>query len=178
MPPDAPPCPAIDLQLFRQVMGRFATGVTVVSFLHAGQPTGMTVSAFLSASLEPPLVLVSAGRRSRFVADVGLGQRFGINILGEAQRALGPYFANHPRPDAAIRFIDHAGTPLLEGCLAHVVVRVTDIHPAGDHLLYIAAVEHLARGAAAALPLVFFAGRYRQLRAHADNPSPLKPPKG
>lgn len=170
MPPDGPHSPAIDLQLFRQVMGRFATGVTVVSFVHAGQPTGMTVSAFLSASLEPPLVLVSAGKRSRFVADIGLGQCFGINILSDTQHALGPHFANRPQPDAQIHFTDRAGTPLLDGCLAHVIARVTDIHPAGDHLLYIAGVEHLSRGAADALPLLFFAGRYRQLQPHDPTP--------
>lgn len=168
MSPDASPAHSIDPELFRRVMGRFATGVTVVSFLRNGVPAGMTVNAFLSVSLQPPLVLVSVRKTSRFVEHVHLGDRCGINILSEQQRHLGPHFASQPEQEVEARFSDHAGTPLLDGSLAQIIARVVDIHPAGDHLLYIAAIEHLAHGPEAQ-PLIFFSGRYKQIHAHAPS---------
>lgn len=156
---------SIDPLLFRRVMGRFATGVTVVSFLRAGKPAGMTVNSFLSVSLDPPLVLVSVRKSSRFVEHVRVGSRCGINILSEQQRKLGPHFANGPERDTNVQFEDHAGTPLLAGSLAQIVARVVDIHPAGDHLLFIAEIEHLTHGPEAQ-PLIFFSGRYKQIHAH------------
>ena len=165
MPPNATQAQTIDADLFRRVMGRFATGVTVVSFLRDGRPAGMTVNAFLSVSLEPPLVLVSVRKASRFVRHVRSGDRCGINILSEQQRHLGPHFANRPEQEVDARFSDHAGTPLLDGSLAQIVARVVDIHPAGDHLLFIAEIEYLAHGPEAQ-PLIFFSGRYKQIHAH------------
>jgi flavin reductase (DIM6/NTAB) family NADH-FMN oxidoreductase RutF len=156
---------AIDPQLFRRVMGRFATGVTVVTFTRGGEPAGMTVNSFLSVSMDPPLILISVRKESSFVDDVRVGSRCGINILSEQQRKLGPHFANQPGPNADARFHDHAGTPLLDGSLAHIVARVVDIHPAGDHLLFIAEIEYLAHGPEAQ-PLIFFSGRYKQIHAH------------
>ena len=161
----ANPVRSIDPQLFRRVMGRFATGVTVVSFTRAGQPAGMTVNSFLSVSMEPPLILISVRKTSSFVEHVGVGSRCGINILSEQQRKLGPHFANRQEPDDNVRFHDHAGTPLLDDSLAHIVARVVDIHPAGDHLLFIAEIEHLTHGPEAQ-PLIFFSGRYKQIHAH------------
>lgn len=169
MSPDASPAQRIDPDLFRRVLGRFATGVTVVSFLRGGAPAGMTVNAFLSVSLDPPLVLVSVRKASRFVEHVKLGDRCGINILSEAQRHLGPHFASQPEEEVQAHFTDHAGTPLLDGSLAQIVARVVDIHPAGDHLLFIAAIEHLAHGPEAQ-PLIYFSGRYKQIHAHAPLP--------
>lgn len=156
---------SIDPQLFRRVMGRFATGVTVVSFMLTNRPVGMTVNSFLSVSMEPPLILISVRKASSFVEHVRVGSRFGINILSEQQRKLGPHFANQPEPGANARFHDHAGTPLLDDSLAHIVARVVDIHPAGDHLLFIAEIEHLEHGPEAQ-PLIFFSGRYKQIHAH------------
>jgi flavin reductase (DIM6/NTAB) family NADH-FMN oxidoreductase RutF len=156
---------SIDPVLFRRVMGRFATGVTVVSFMRTGQPAGMTVNSFLSVSMEPPLILISVRKASSFVEHVHVGSRCGINILSEQQRKLGPHFANRPEADADVRFHDHGGTPLLDGSLAEIVARVVDIHPAGDHLLFIAEIEYLAHGPEAQ-PLIFFSGRYKQIHAH------------
>ena len=146
-------------------MGRFATGVTVVSFLRGGQAAGMTVNSFMSVSLDPPLVLVSVRRASAFVRHMRVGGRCGINILSEQQRKLGPHFASRPQKEVEARFEDHEGTPLLVDSLAQMVARVVDIHPAGDHLLFIAEIEHLAHGPEAQ-PLIFFSGRYKQIHAH------------
>jgi flavin reductase (DIM6/NTAB) family NADH-FMN oxidoreductase RutF len=157
--------PAFDSRLFRDVMGRFATGVTVVSFLRDGAPAGMTVNAFMSVSLAPPLVLVSVRRESSFNDHVRVGSRYGVNILAEDQQGSCNEFAAPSPPDRPIEFSMHEGTPLLGNSLAHVVARVVDIHPAGDHLLYLAEVESLVLGEEAK-PLIFFTGRYKQIDAH------------
>ena len=164
LPAAAEPAAAIDPLLFRRAMGRFATGVTVVSYLREGEPAGMTVNGFLSVSLQPPLVLVSIRETSRFAGDVVLGDRLGINVLCEQQRRLGPHFANQRDPGAEVRFVDHAGVPVLDGSLAQIVARVVEVHPAGDHLLYFAEVEWLGLGDDTH-PLIFFARRYKQIEA-------------
>jgi len=155
----------IDSRAFRNVMGRFATGVTVVSFLREGEPAGMTVNAFLSVSMDPPLVLISVRREGGFNAHVEVGSRYGVNVLSEAQEHLSQHFSSRPVAAATVPFVDYDGTPLLEGSLAHVIARVVDIHAAGDHLLYIGYVEHLWHGAEAK-PLIFFTGRYKKIVAH------------
>jgi flavin reductase (DIM6/NTAB) family NADH-FMN oxidoreductase RutF len=157
--------PTFDPRLFRDVMGRFATGVAVVSFLRDGVPSGMTVNAFMSVSLSPPLVTVSVRRASSFNDHVALGAHYGVNILTEEQQHLGGHFAGQAARDPAVTFSMDHGTPLLEHSLAHIVARVVDIHPAGDHLLYIGEVERLFVGAEAK-PLIFFTGRYKQIAAH------------
>ena len=146
-------------------MGRFATGVAVVSFLRDGVPSGMTVNAFMSVSLSPPLVTVSVRRASSFNDHVALGAHYGVNILTDEQQHLGGHFAGQAARDASVTFSMDHGTPLLENSLAHIVARVVDIHPAGDHLLYIGEVERLIVGAEAK-PLIFFTGRYKQIAAH------------
>ena len=159
------PASTFDAAMFRGVMGRFATGVTVVSFMREGEPAGMTVNAFLSVSLDPPLILISVRRTSNFVQHVHVGDRYGVNVLAEAQEHLAPYFARRPDGATKVAFRDHFGTPLIDASLAQIVARVVDIHPAGDHLLYIAAIEHLWHGPEAK-PLIFFSGKYKQIHAH------------
>lgn len=156
---------AADPQLFRRVMGRFATGVTVVSFLRDGKPAGMTVNTLLSVSLNPPLILISVRKTSSFVDNVRVGGRYGISILSEQQHQLGPHFSSHASQSTNIQFEQHAGFPLIAGSLAQIVARVVDIHPAGDHLLFIAEIEHLSHGPEAQ-PLIFYSGRYKQVHAH------------
>jgi len=154
-----------DPRLFREVMGRFATGVTVVSYMRAGAPAGMTVNAFMSVSLEPPLVLVSVRGESSFNDHVRVGSRYAINILTEDQQHIGGQFASQGTRDHSIAFSVLDGTPLLGNSLAHVVARVVDVRAAGDHFLYLAEVENLLLGAEAK-PLIFFTGRYKQIDAH------------
>jgi flavin reductase (DIM6/NTAB) family NADH-FMN oxidoreductase RutF len=157
-----------DPRLFRDVMGRFATGVTVVSFMRDGAPAGMTVNAFMSVSLAPPLVLVSVRSESTFNDHVRVGSRYGVNILTEDQQHLGGQFAGQGAGGHKVEFSMLDGTPLLENSLAHVVARVVSIHAAGDHFLHLAEVEKLVRGDEAK-PLIFFTGRYKQIDAHEPN---------
>jgi flavin reductase (DIM6/NTAB) family NADH-FMN oxidoreductase RutF len=154
-----------DSKSFRSIMGRFATGVTVITYTCDGQPAGMTANGFLSVSMKPPLVLVSVRCESRFTKHVQIGSCYGVNLLAERQQYLSGHFAG--RPDEAVQpaFWQHESLPLLEDCLGYIVATVVDAHPAGDHILYIGEINHLALGADAA-PLIYFGGRYKRLQAH------------
>ncbi|TMD24435.1 MAG: flavin reductase family protein [Chloroflexi bacterium] len=129
----------IDARLFRSTMGRFATGVTVVTVSHDdGYPHAITVNAFLSVSLDPPLVLVSINNRSRMNTHLHLGKRYGINVLAASQEEHSRHFGGRPVEGLEVNWLPRLDTdaPLLDGCVAHIVARVVDIHPAGDHTLY------------------------------------------
>ena len=163
--PNATTAAAVDPRVFRNVMGRFSTGVAVVTFLRDGQPAGITVNSFLSVSVEPALILVSLRRESSVTAHLHVGDCYGVNFLSEAQQELSSHFAGKPVEDLRLSFTEQRGTPLIPGSLAHIVARVVDVHPAGDHLLYIAAIEHLWQGPEAR-PLIFYSGKYKQIHAH------------
>jgi flavin reductase (DIM6/NTAB) family NADH-FMN oxidoreductase RutF len=155
-----------DPKLFRDVMGHFATGVTVVSYLCEGEARGMTANAFMSVSLEPPLAVISVRRAARFASVVSAGDRFGVNFLLERQQALSNHFGGRPCADLASPFEERDGTPLIRDSLAQLVLRTVDVHEAGDHLLYIGQVEHMALGQERQ-PLVFYSGAYKQVNIHA-----------
>jgi flavin reductase (DIM6/NTAB) family NADH-FMN oxidoreductase RutF len=155
----------MEATLFRAVMGRFATGVTVISFLAEGRPTGMTANAFMSVSMSPPLVLTSIRTESRVNQFIGQGIRFGINVLAENQLNLCTHFAGKASLGAEVPFIFQNGIPLLAGSLAHLAVRAINVHAAGDHLLYVSEVEYVRLGEQRK-PLVFFSGGFRQVQAH------------
>lgn len=158
----------MDAKLLRSVMGQFATGVTVVTFVADGEPAGMTANAFMSVSLDPPLILVSIRNASSFNQFVGEGVRYGINFLAEDQRWLSGHFGGRPEEGANLPFTYHEDTPLLDGSLVHLVARTVDVHPAGDHLLYIGEIEHVHIGSQRK-PLLFFSGRYHQMHARAPS---------
>jgi flavin reductase (DIM6/NTAB) family NADH-FMN oxidoreductase RutF len=150
-------------------LGRFASGVTVVTARYEEQTHGMTANAFVSVSLDPPLVLVSLDNRSymhRILPRVG---RYGVSVLAENQEVLSHHFAGHTVEGLQIRFTIRNGIPLLEGAVAYFVVRVIDAHPAGDHSLYISWVEHFE--SRDEKPLLFYAGRYQQLGAEKLKPT-------
>ena len=157
----------IDARLFRSTMGRFATGVTVVTAFHDdGHPHAMTVNAFLSVSLDPPLVLVSLNNRSRMNTHLHLGGRYGINVLAASQEEHSRHFGGRSVEGLEVNWLPHLDpdVPLLDGCVAHIVARVVDIHPAGDHTLYIGQVEYLRYWERR--PLLFFSGKYKKVEAH------------
>ena len=155
----------VDPKLLRQSMGLFATGVTVVTFTADGQPAGMTANAFMSVSLEPPLVLVSVRSSSRFNQWIREGVRYGINFLAEDQRVLSGHFGGRPVEGIDLPFCEQHGTPLLQGSLVHIVSRTVDVHPAGDHYLYVGEVEYVRFGEQRR-PLIFYSGKYQQVHTH------------
>lgn len=148
---------------FRNSLARFATGVTVVTALENGKTHGMTANAFMSVSLDPPLVLVSLDNRSQMHRVLPMAGRYGISVLAEDQRTVSDHFAGRAAADARIQFTNRAGAVLLDGAVAYFAVKVVDVHPAGDHTLYVGSVEYFEFRDDK--PLLFYAGKYRQLLA-------------
>jgi flavin reductase (DIM6/NTAB) family NADH-FMN oxidoreductase RutF len=160
--PDEPRSEPIDQDEFRRALGRFASGITVVTTYHEGHAHGMTANGFMSVSLDPPLVVVSLANTCRLHSLLPSSGRYGVSVLSESQEPLSRHFAAQgTRMTDEIQFAWHDEIPLLEGALTHLVCKVVDSHPAGDHTLYVGRVEHLeyANGA----PLVFYTGEYGRL---------------
>ncbi len=149
----------------RQAMGRFATGVTVVTTIDRDTIHGMTANAFLSVSLRPPLVLVSLGR-CRMSEMLPRTRRYGVSVLSHDQAHFAAHFAAQRASPVEPTFEWHDGLPLLGGALAHLACRVVDVHAAGDHVLWIGEVEHLHHRDGE--PLLFYTGRFGSLRALPD----------
>src|SRR5579871_2354289 len=152
---------SLDSRQFRNALGRFASGVAVVTTQHEGRPHGMTANAFVSVSLNPPLVLVSLGNLSSMHRILPGGGRYGISVLAEDQEKLSNHFAGRTVEDLHIRFITRHGIPLLDGAVAYFVVQIVEIHPAGDHSLFIGRVENFE--SRDDKPLLFYAGQYQRL---------------
>ncbi len=146
---------------FRRALGRFASGVTVITTVHEGSTYGMTANAFISVSLDPPLVLVSVDNRSNMHKILPRSKRYGVSILSDKQEYFSKHFAGRRKEGIEIPFVWRNEVPLLDGALAHLVCQVVDEHPAGDHTLYIGQVEYLAYEDGA--PLLFYTGTYRCL---------------
>jgi flavin reductase (DIM6/NTAB) family NADH-FMN oxidoreductase RutF len=159
----------IDPRDFRNTLGRFATGVTVITTEKDGQIYGMTANALTSVSLNPPLVLVAIDHRTNMHKLLSQTKCYGVSILSEDQEELSSHFARRPVEGLKISFVEKHGMPLLEGAVAQLVARVVEIHPAGDHSLYIGQVEHLEW--TDERPLLFFAGQYHHLKVEKPKPS-------
>jgi len=152
---------AIDSQLFKRVLGAFASGVTVVTTLDpGGRPLGMTVSAFSSVSLDPPLVLVCIDLTAECHPVLLAAGRFAVNILGQDQREVSRRFATKglDRFDGVPSRPGATGMPLLDGALGVLECRTVAAHPAGDHTIFVGEVEAAAAGAEP--PLLYCSGRY------------------
>lgn len=151
----------VDSLQFRRALGRFASGITVITAAHEGTVHGMTANAFVSVSLDPPLVLISVDNRSQMHQKLSQSGQYGVSILAEGQEAFSQHFAGRAQEGLEIPFVWREGVPLLEGALAHLVCRVVNVHPEGDHTLYIGQVEHLNHKDG--VPLIFYSGRYAGL---------------
>jgi flavin reductase (DIM6/NTAB) family NADH-FMN oxidoreductase RutF len=154
----------------RRTLGMFATGVTVVTTLKGEQVHGMTANAFMSVSLEPPLVLVSLDRRTRMCGLLHVGGRYGVSVLCETQSALSDRFAgraNDGLPEPRFELVRE--TPLVDGALAHFVACVEHSYWGGDHSLFLGRVQYARQHSGA--PLLFHGGRYVRTAA-GSGPAP------
>ena len=149
---------------FRNVMGRFVTGVTVVTVRDSTGPHGVTVNSFTSLSLEPPMILVCL-RPGRSASALRRSGHFGVSILGADQEQLGRFFARADRPSGADAFdqVPHragcGGVPLIEGAAAQLECLVRQRIRAGDHLMYVGEVVGLQVDGAVD-SLAFHRGRF------------------
>jgi flavin reductase (DIM6/NTAB) family NADH-FMN oxidoreductase RutF len=155
----------LDPDSYRSVLGRFASGITVVTTRDAaGRDVGMTASAFCSVSLAPPLIQVCIDRQASMFDALMQAERFGVNILAAEQEALSRRFAS---VDSSHRFDGigyqrgESGVVLLDDALAHLECVAGARHEAGDHTIFIGEVERAT--ARDARPLLYYRGGYAQL---------------
>ncbi|MEH6953804.1 flavin reductase family protein [Neobacillus drentensis] len=149
-----------DLQ-FRSAMGKFATGVTVITTEVEGEIHGMTANAFMSVSLDPKLVVISIGEKAKILNKIKESKIFTVNILAADQEELSMIFAGQLKEHKEVTFERLDGKPVLSGAVAQIACEVSAEHVEGDHTLFIGKVTdiHLED----AEPLVFYNGKYRSL---------------
>ena len=153
---------SFDAARFRQVLGHFCTGVTVVTGIHEGEPVGFTAQSFTSVSLDPPLVLVCPAKSSASWPRIAASGAFCVTILRQDQEAVCRAFA--ARGADKFRGIGWTpapgtGSPLLSGALAWVDCRIEAEHDGGDHVIAVGRVVDMGV-AAEARPLLFYRGGF------------------
>lgn len=156
--------------LFRQTMGCFATGVTLVTVRDGDELRCITANSFTSVSLDPPLVLVCLDNRTTTRQLIEQAKGFGVNILSQEQQAVSDRFAGkwdmkdgHPLDDLDWEPAPVSGAPLLAGAIGHVDCTLAQAVEAGDHTIFIGRVNRVDCSNADAEPLMFYRGRYSQL---------------
>jgi len=155
---------SVDPDAYRAVLGRFASGVTVVTARdEKGQDHGMTVTAFSSVSLSPPLIMVCIGHDASLRPVIDHCKHFAASILSASQETLSRRFAAVGNRFEGIGFVrgELGGDALLDGALAFLECRVVARHPAGDHTIIVGEVENA--GNRDDRPLLYYRGGYAQL---------------
>ena len=153
----------IDPPTMRRTLGRFTTGVTVVTTAQGGDVHAMTANAFTSVSLQPPLVLVSVDHRTKMHRLLPDTRRYGVSVLGSHQERVAWHFAGRPLHDATDLFAWAGDVPFVRGAIAQVGCSLHAAHAAGDHTLYLGLVEHL--NSEPGEPLLFHGGAFGRLSA-------------
>lgn len=154
-----------DARSFREAIGRFPTGVCVVTTFGPDGPAGLTTNAVSSLSLDPLLLLVCFDKGSRTLSAVRWSERFGVNVLAADQGGIARVFASKAVPEekfAAVTHIEEHGVPVLDGAAAWIACSLRELVTGGDHTIGIGEVlgTHVAP---AREPLVFADGGYRSL---------------
>jgi 3-hydroxy-9,10-secoandrosta-1,3,5(10)-triene-9,17-dione monooxygenase reductase component len=154
----------VDSDAFRHALGRFASGVTVVTTAHEGQLAGLTVSAFSSVSLNPPLVLVCIDKRSSSIDLITRSRVFNVNILASEQEDTSNHFASRIADKFATAQYRTGtlGAPVLVNTLAYLECQLVESVDAGDHIVLIGQVE-ASEVDETKEPLLYYHGKYRSL---------------
>ncbi len=159
----------IDQEGLKEALRGWASGVTVVTSRTGDQMHGMTVSAFSSVSIDPPLVLVCANRASITHRIIEAGGVFAVNILAAHQRDVSVLFASAEDEDSRLKRVrwteGETGAPLIDEARAALECRVASAHREGSHTIYVGQVE--AVHVTDAKPLLYYGGSYRAL--HCDD---------
>lgn len=153
----------IDTNLFRKAMGRFATGITVVSIKDSetGEERGVTVNAFMSLSLDPLLITISLRNEATMNEILMKNDQFGISVLAEEQQDYSMIFSNQKKTKEPIQFDYIDKTPVIPDAIVQLVCEKESEVVAGDHTIYIARVKQLKTREGR--PLIYFGGNYRSL---------------
>ena len=159
---------SFDPRQFRDALGRFATGVCIVTTKGLdGRPYGVTVNSFSSVSLDPPLILFSLDRGSTSFNAFMEGRHFAVNVLNRAQMSLSRTFAvtSGDKWNGVSFETWETGAPVLPGSLATLECDKAAVHDAGDHVILIGRVRRL-HAMPDGEPLLYYRGQYRDLAAH------------
>jgi flavin reductase (DIM6/NTAB) family NADH-FMN oxidoreductase RutF len=133
----------MDDRQFRNAMGKFATGVTVVLTEVAGDVHGMTANAFMSVSLNPKLVVISIAEKAQMLEKIKQSKSFSVNILASDQQELSMIFAGQTKKQQEIVFDRLEGIPVLPGTVAQITCEVSAEHVEGDHTLFIGRIINI-----------------------------------
>jgi flavin reductase (DIM6/NTAB) family NADH-FMN oxidoreductase RutF len=164
---DETPAPDVDATTFRRVMGRFPTGVAVITADDRGAPRGMTANAFMSASLHPPMCVISVAKLARMHAVIARTAHFGVNMLAEDQEDVSVHFAGGAELARTVAFDLRGPAPLIADAHARIAAGIVARHDCGDHTLVVGHI--LAMEADDRLPLVYHASRYARLAPHISH---------
>jgi flavin reductase (DIM6/NTAB) family NADH-FMN oxidoreductase RutF len=148
-------------------MGRFATGVTIITTEIEGAVRGMTANAFMSGSLSPPLCIISVAKKARMHDALRVSRHFGVSILAHGQEKISQHFAGQGASDPDILF-DHAmdGIPVLANVSAAIASRVAAEHDCGDHTIFIGHIVGMRDDGRT--PLLYYSGRYGTLQPKSE----------
>lgn len=150
---------------FRALMGRLATGVTVVACGEddSGAPCAMTANSVTSVSLDPPLLLVCVRNQSRWLPRLKACGSFSVNVLRADQQDISQHFAGQPSHAPELDWQRLEGIPVIGGAAASFACAVTAMHSAGDHTIVIGQVLAMQDSPAATEALIYLRGQYRSL---------------
>ena len=151
---------------FKSALSRFASGITIITTAdNSGTPVGLTVTAFSSLSLHPPMVLVCIDKNANSYPSMTLKSHFVVNILAEDQEQLSLVFASRSLQDrfSNIRYRRNAhNVPVLDGCLAYLECQVENSYEGGDHTIFVASVVDASTQEGN--PLLYYASRYSHIK--------------
>lgn len=163
------PSPAIEPLRFREALGHYASGITVVTTHIDGEPIGFTCQSFHSVSMSPPLVSFSVMSNSASYPKIRQAGRFAVNILSDGQVEVSNQFARRGTDKwLGIDWQESPlGNPLIDGSLHWIDCEIHAEYAAGDHVIVIGEVKALdLQDATATQPLLYFKGQYRNMAAH------------
>lgn len=148
----------MDDRTFRNAMGKFATGVTVITTVVENKVHGMTANAFMSVSINPKLISISIDEKAHMLPMIKQSGKFAVSILSEQQEHVSRHFAGQMKKKRDFEFEWINGVPVIEDALTHIICDVYSFYEAGDHTIFIGKVKdlHFKEGN----PLTFFEGKY------------------
>jgi len=152
----------VDDRLFRNAMGSFATGVTVITTEIDGKIHGMTANAFMSISLNPKLIAISIGERARMLQHINDSNQFAINILASNQINESKQFSGQLNLEHEVAFASYKGLPILQNALAVITCSLHSQNKVGDHTIFIGQVTGVKLEQYD--PLIYSQGKYRELK--------------
>lgn len=149
----------VEPRQLRDACGAFGTGVTIITTHADGHDHGMTANAFMSISLDPPLVAISIREQAKMLPRIQQTGRFAVSILAHRMEGIAWHFAGKPMPDAVDFFERREGIPVIKGAVATFVTHVVNQVLAGDHTVFIGKVSSMTHDPAGQ-PLLFHRGRF------------------